>query len=87
LLTTNFLVVATLDFPGGRKLMLANSRILFDNRPAEPAAARALLNKLNPVVDFASDLGLADAITLKSITLRDGILEARGDTKIPVKPS
>ncbi len=86
LLTTNFLVIATLASPGGRVLELANARIFFDDRPADSASSRVLLNKLNPVVDFAADLGLYDAITLKGMHLKDGVLRAWGDTKIPDLP-
>lgn len=86
LITTNFLVIATLEFPGGRKLELANARIFFDDRPADAAPSRILLSKLNPVVDFNEDLGLHDAITVKKVRLQAGVLTAWGDTKIPILP-
>lgn len=87
LITTNFLVIATLDFPDGNRLELANAKIFFDDRPADAGSSRILLSKLNPVVHFADDLGLHDAIKLKKVQLRDGVLRAWGDTKIPVRPA
>jgi len=86
LLTTNFLVIATLEFPEGNRLELANARIFFDDKPADAASSRILLAKLNPVVHFDHDLGLLDAITLKGVKLQDGVLRGWGDTKIPVHP-
>lgn len=86
LLTTNFLVIASLASPGGTVLELTNARIFFDDRPADAASARVLLNKLNPVVDFNADLGLYDAIKVKGMSLKAGVLRAWGDTKIPDTP-
>lgn len=87
LLSTNFLIIATLGSPTGETLELENARVFFDDRPAEPAAARILMNKLNPVVHLDKDLGLLDAIRLRGIKLENGFVEAWGDTRIPNKPT
>ncbi|MEQ1932401.1 MAG: hypothetical protein ABL962_00785 [Fimbriimonadaceae bacterium] len=86
LLSTNFLIIATLGSPAGEALELENARVFFDERPAEAGASRILMNKLNPVVHLNRDLGLLDAIKVKGIRLENGYVEAWGDTKIPVKP-
>lgn len=87
LITTNFLVIASLGFPEGRRLELTNARIFFDDKAADAGSSRVLLSKLNPVVDFSEDLGLFDAITVDRIQLREGVLKAWGKTKIPDKPN
>ena len=83
---TNFSVIATLGSPDGKTLELQNARIFFDDKPAEDAAKKVLLDTLNPVVDLNRDLKLYDAIQVKGIRLLDGYLEAWGDTRIPDSP-
>lgn len=83
---TNFEVIATLESPDGVRLMLANAVIFFDGRRADAASGKVLLDTLNPVVDLSQDLGLYDAVSVEKIRLRDGVLEASGATKIPVRP-
>lgn len=83
---TDFLVIANLEPVDGTKLALSDAYILFGGRKAEPAAAKALLDTLNPVVDLSTDLNLLDAIKVKKIRLLNGVLEAWGDVKIPDRP-
>ncbi|MCO5295919.1 MAG: hypothetical protein M9921_03595 [Fimbriimonadaceae bacterium] len=83
---TNFEVIATLESPDGSRLMLANAVIFFDGRRADASSGKVLLDTLNPVVDLAKDLGLADAVHVEKIRLKDGFLEASGATKIPLRP-
>lgn len=83
---TDFLVIATLGSPDGRTIELQNPRILFDGKPADELAKKALLDTLNPVVDLNADLKLHDAISVKHIRLSDGVLEAWGETRIPESP-
>ncbi len=80
---TRFLVIATLEPEDGVRLNLANARIFFDDRRADPGSAKVLLDTLNPVVDLSKGLGLLDAVHVDRITLRNGVLEASGATKIP----
>ncbi len=83
---TNFVVIASLDPSDGEKLMLSRAKIYFDWRRADPAGAQALLDTLNPIVDLRKDLGLYDAVSIKRIELRNGVLKAFGSTKIPIAP-
>lgn len=82
---TRFLVIATLEAVDGVRLNLANARIFFDDRRADPASAKVLLDTLNPVVDLGTGLGLLDAVYVRRIGLRGGVMEASGDTRIPAK--
>ena len=82
---TRFLVIATLEAEDGVRLNLANARIFFDDRRADEVSAKVLLDTLNPVVDLSKGLGLFDAVYVRQIRLRNGVLEATGDTKIPAK--
>ncbi len=84
---THFNVIATLVSPDGHTLELANTRIFFDDKPADELARKALLQTLNPVVDLQKDLKLYDAITVKGIELENGRVRAWGDTKIPLSPN
>lgn len=82
---TRFLVIATLEAEDGVRLNLANARIFFDDRRADEVSAKVLLDTLNPVVDLSKGLGLFDAVYVRRIRLRGGVLEATGDTKIPIR--
>jgi hypothetical protein len=83
---TNFRVLAKLASPDGDTLRLTQARIAFDGLPADEFAADAVLQTLNPVVDLNKDLGLYGAIKVKGISSENGVLQAWGDTQIPVEP-
>lgn len=84
---TNFAVIAKISVEDGVKLNLSDAKIYFDWRRADSFSGSGLLKTLNPVVDLEKDLGLFDAVYVESVRLRDGVLEAKGKTKIPVKPA
>jgi hypothetical protein len=85
---TRFFAVARLEPVDGRRLILAEAKIYLDGwRPADEEARRALLGVLNPVVDLDKDLGLAGAIDLERIEIRDGVLIGWGRTRIPTRPA
>ncbi len=84
---TNFRVIANVESTDGTTLALTDARIWFDGRRADGLAAETLLKTLNPIVDLDEDLGLYDAVKVEWIRLRDGVLRAGGDTKIPVRPA
>ncbi len=86
IVNTNFTVIAKLTPVDGTKLVLTDAKIYFDWVRAEPAAAKVLLDLLNPVVDLYSGLGLYDAISVTDVRLRDGYVLAIGRTRVPVKP-
>jgi hypothetical protein len=85
-LSADFAVVARLLPVDGTKLALADAKVYLDWRRADPVAARALLDTLNPVVDLDADLGLFGAMQIESIKLERGTLEARGRARIPERP-
>ncbi|HZH98660.1 MAG TPA: LmeA family phospholipid-binding protein [Fimbriimonadaceae bacterium] len=86
ILNTNFSVIAKLEPVDGTKLALAHAAIFFDDKPADEASRKVLLDTLNPVVDLNKDLKLHGAVTVERVTLRDGILEAFARTRIPEAP-
>lgn len=82
---TKFAVIADLTPVDGTKLTLTNAKVWFDWRRADPFATENLLKTLNPVVDLNRDLGLMDAISVEKIKLENGVVEATGKTRIPVR--
>lgn len=87
IVNTRFAVIAKLTTPDGYKLELTDAKVYFDWHKAEPAAAKVILDLLNPVVDLYDGLGLYDAMRVTDITLRDGVLTATGRARIPLKPT
>lgn len=85
--TTGFTVVARLGVEGGRRLVLEDAKVWFDWRRADPLAAKAVLDALNPVVDLDEDLGLEGAMDVERVELPDGAVVARGKTRVPVRAS
>jgi hypothetical protein len=84
---SNFAVIARLIAEDGTKLVLTDAKIYFDWNRADPAAAKVILDVLNPVVDLRDGLGLYDALTVTDIRLRDGYVLASGRARVPVRPS
>lgn len=85
-LTTDFFVVSHLEPTDGTKLLLTDARVLFDGERVEPAAAKILLDLLNPILDLDRDLGLHSAVHLQHIDVKSGMLNATGTTVIPDLP-
>ncbi len=83
---TDFSVVADLVPIGGSKIGLANATILLGGRRTDPDSEKILMDTLNPVVDLDRDLKLYGAVDVKEVILSDGILKARGATRIPDDP-
>lgn len=83
---STFTVIADLVPVEGTKLSLANAKVWFDWKRAEPATADILLKTLNPVVDFDADLGLLDAMKIDKVRTDGGVIEAWGTTRIPTRP-
>ena len=84
---SEFTVIAKIGIEDGTKLNLIEPKIYFNWRRADKVTGEALLKSLNPVVDLRADLGLYDAVEVEEVTLENGLLEASGKTKIPVKPA
>ena len=87
IVSSKFEIIAKLKPVEGTKLELTDAKIYFDWVRAEPAAAKVLLDLLNPVVDLYSGLGLFDAISVTDVRLRDGFVLASGKTRVPIKPT
>lgn len=83
---SEFTVIAKLKPVNGTAFVLDKAKIYFNWQRADPFAAKALLDLLNPVVDLKADLGLEDAMVVEGISCRDGIMEAWGKAKIPMHP-
>lgn len=83
---SEFTVIAKLKPVNGTAFVLDQAKIYFNWQRADPFAAKALLNLLNPVVDLKADLGLEDAMNVEGISCREGVLEAWGGSKIPQRP-
>ena len=84
---SEFAVIASLKPLKGTAFVLDRAKIYFNWQRADPFAAKALLDLLNPVVDLKEDLGLEDAMMVEGIKCRGGVLEAWGRAKIPTRPS
>lgn len=84
---SRFSVLAKLVSPDGRRVMLDRARITFDGVPADPMAAKVLLDVMNPVVDLDADLGLYGAVNVETIRAENGLMIASGRTQIPEKPA
>lgn len=84
---SDFAVIASLKPLKGTAFVLDRAKIYFNWQRADPFAAKALLDLLNPVVDLREDLGLEDAMVVEGIKCRDGVLEAWGKAKIPTRPA
>ena len=87
IVNTNFAVIAKLTPADGTKLVLTDAKIYFDWNRADPAAAKVILDLLNPVVDLYGELGLYDAIQVTEVRLRDGYVLASGKTRVPERPA
>mgnify|MGYP001809621401 FL=1 len=86
IIKTNFAVIAKISVTNGTELNLSEAKVFFDWRETSGPAVDGLLQTLNPVIDLDKDLGLYDAVQVEEIRLRDGVMFAKGKTKIPVKP-
>jgi len=83
----NFRVDAQLVAANKTQLSLADTHIIFDDKPATDEASAALLQTLNPVVDLDKDLHLYGAIQVESVSLDQDRLVALGATTIPALPT
>jgi hypothetical protein len=87
IVNSNFAVIGQVRIVDGTKLMLDNPSIYFDWVKADPLATQGLLKILNPIVDLERDLGLANAVSVNKVKMKDGVLTASGKTRIPTRPS
>ncbi len=79
--SVDFWIVSSLEPIDGTKLSLKNARVMLNGKLSNGPQTNALLNGLNPIVDLNRDLNLHDAMTVKELSLRDGVLKARGGVR------
>lgn len=87
IVNSNFAVIGGVKVVDGTKLMLDEPSIYFDWQRADPVATQGLLKILNPIVDLEKDLGLANAVTVERVKMKNGVLTAWGKTRIPTRPT
>lgn len=71
----------------GSTLRLEECKVLIDGSAPDAASEQALINTLNPVIDFARDLDLLDAVSAESASVNGEAIVLRGKVKIPVAPT
>ena len=85
ILNASFDILARIGTDGGR-LLLEDCRITMNNEIPDSASKQALINTLNPVIDFAKDLDLLDAVKAESVSVQNGAIVLKGKVKIPTLP-
>ena len=70
----------------GLQLILTDAIIRIDNKETDIESQQALMNTLNPVIDFAKDLDLYDAVDAKTVQILGEKILVKGNVKIPEKP-
>lgn len=84
-LKADFDVKAHLTTNGGQ-LLLSDAIIRIDNKSTDADSEAALMNTLNPVIDFAKDLDLYDAVFARKVEIQGNKILVTGDVKIPDLP-
>jgi hypothetical protein len=70
----------------GSQLLLSDCIIRIDNKETDLESQQALINALNPVIDFAKDLDLYDAVDAKTVQIIGNTIKVTGRVKIPDLP-
>ena len=70
----------------GSQLNLTDCIVRIDNKETDAEGQQNLINTLNPVIDFAKDLDLYDAVDAKSVTVSGDTIKVFGRVKIPNLP-
>ena len=70
----------------GSQLLLSDCIVRIDNKETDADSQQSLVNALNPVIDFAKDLDLYDAVDAKSVQVVGDTILVKGRVKIPVLP-
>lgn len=84
-LNATFDVKAHLGTNGGQ-LILQDSIVRIDDKVPDAGSEKALIDTLNPVIDFAKDLDLYDAVEAKKVTIKGDSIFVTGKVKIPDLP-
>ncbi|HXG24627.1 MAG TPA: hypothetical protein VNJ09_08750 [Chthonomonadales bacterium] len=67
----------------GRYLNLVDPSVSMNGKEATPEFTQNLLNRVNPIVDLETDLGIGDYIYMAEARLGPGILTIRGRATVP----
>lgn len=70
----------------GSQLLLSDCIIRIDNKEPDSESQQALINTLNPVIDFAKDLDLYDAVVASEVRVQGDTITVTGKVKIPDFP-
>lgn len=70
----------------GNQIVVHEAKVYVGTQEANPIAAKAILDFLNPVLDLDRDLKLHGAIRIQKLELASGVLRASGEAKIPNEP-
>lgn len=70
----------------GKQLLLSDCIIRIDNKETDADSEKALIDTLNPVIDFAKDLDLYDAVDAKDVKISGESITVTGSVKIPDLP-
>ncbi len=84
-LNANFDVKAKIT-TNGSQLLISDCIIRIENKEPDFDSQQALINTLNPVIDFAKDLDLYDAVDAKSVRIIGETIVVKGNVKIPNLP-
>ncbi len=84
-LTANFDLKAKI-VTNGSQLLLTDCIVRIDNKETDAAGQQNLINTLNPVIDFAKDLDLYDAVDARSVQIVGDKILVKGLVKIPALP-
>ncbi len=79
-------IIGKLTSFDGNSINLSSAEVLIGGRAANSAAAKAVLDFLNPVLNLDKDLKLFGALRVSEIELADGTLKASGVATIPNQP-
>lgn len=84
-LNANFDIKAKIT-TNGTQLLLSECIIRIDNKETDAESEKALIDTINPVIDFAKDLDLYDAVDAKSVQIAGEKIVVKGNVKIPDLP-
>ena len=85
ILNASFDILARVGTDGGT-LRLEDCRIMMNGEKPDQASEQALINTLNPVIDFAKDLDLLDAVRAERVQVINNAVIVSGQVKIPEMP-
>ncbi len=71
--------------PDGNAIVIEEAKVFVGGQEANPIAAKAVLEVLNPVLDLDKDLKLFGAIRIKELRVKNGVLSANGVARIPAE--